>query len=199
MKIVDQSSGLAFEFDDAQWEVWQYDELEDVKKASSKSLTCIDIIGIREGRQLFLIEAKNFKNRREEQIPHIRRQLLEQQDKLQAISRRILENIKDSVLFLCFYSAANQIEDVELWRKLRAFLLDTTKEKHIVFWLELEQSYPGIPKDKLAMTKLVIQQQLEKRLQWIAPASKIVILSSEDGNLIPGLKLQVLEKPPSDN
>lgn len=192
MTLFDKSSGLEFRFDETEWQAWQYDEEFDVSKSGGVGLTCIDIIAIRNQHQLFLIEAKNYRNRPERQLSHIQEQLQPTSDKIIPIGTTIAENVKDSVVFLSFYSLAQTIEKPDFWNSLRSFLLDASKEIHVVFWLELEREYSNIPAGRIHLLKHTLQEQLSNKLRWLTPTGRIVIKSSNDPYPLPGLKVKII-------
>lgn len=191
MTLVDKSSGVAFDFDEKEWQAWQYDEEADVNKAAGAGLTCIDIIAIYRQRQLFLMEAKNYRNRPLPQVSHIEKQLQPNSEKQIPIGAIVAENIKDSIVFLSYYSLLQTIEKPDFWNSIRAFLLDKNKEIHVIFWLELDHTYPNIPKQRLHVLKHTLQEQLSRKLRWLTSTEKIVIKASNDAYPLPGVSISI--------
>lgn len=171
--LVDKSSGLQFEFDDEHWQLFeQYDTHSDVKKAGAKGLSCLDIIGIHQNKRIFLIECKNFKNRPPEESEKIEQRLLMDINKNVPIAEEFLQNIKDSLLFLHFYSPRLQQEH---WSECKSYLLDSQKEIHLVLWLELDHSYPKIPKGRISLIKEIIRSAIVKKTRWLTTDSKVLV------------------------
>ncbi len=171
--LVDEKSGLQFEFEDEQWQLFeQYDTHPNVKKAGSAGLSCIDIIGIHQNKRVFLIECKGFKNRRPEELEKIEQRLLMDSNKIVPIAEEFLQNVKDSLLFLHFYAARLKQEN---WTDCKTYLLDIQKEIHLVLWLELDQSYPKIPKGRISLIKEIIRSAIVKKTKWLTTDSKVLV------------------------
>lgn len=171
--LVDQKSGLQFEFEDEQWQLFeQYDAHPDVKKAGSAGLSCIDIIGIHQNKRVFLIECKDFKNRPPEELKKIEQRLLMDSNQVVPIAEEFLQNVKDSLLFLHFYAARLKQEN---WIDCKAHLLDSQKEIHLVLWLELAHSYPNIKAGHISLIKEIIRSAIVKKMRWLTSESKILV------------------------
>lgn len=188
--LVDKSSGLQFEFDDEQWQLFeQYDANPDVEKAAGLGLSCVDIIGIYQDKRIFLIECKNFKNRPPEESEKIEQRLLMDTNKNVPIAEEFLQNIKDSLLFLHFYSPRLQQEH---WSDCKSYLLDSQKEIHLVLWLELDHSYPKIPKGRISLIKEIIRSAIVKKTRWLTTDSKVLVAGFNE--ILPNAEVQIIHK-----
>lgn len=137
------------------------------------------------------MEAKNYRNRPEPQIPYIEKQLQENMDNIIPIGATVVENIKDSVVFISFYSLLQTVEKPELWNSLRSFLLSQDKEIHVIFWLELEREYPNIPVGRLYLLKHTLQEQLSRKLRWLTLTKRVVVKSANDPYPLPGVNIKI--------
>jgi hypothetical protein len=162
---------LQFDFDPTWTELVKYDEHEAIRKASGKHLTCIDFLGILDNDKVVLIEVKNYKNRPPIQYASIVAKLSPDsqstEDKEAPLIKTIVKNVRDSLLFITFFSKRNQVADAPYWAGMKQKLEDAVNQIHVVLWLELETSYPNLPAKTLLVAKNAILNKLAQRLSWL--------------------------------
>jgi|GEM_PF-3898614 hypothetical protein len=187
--LLDKASGLQFEWDDEVWQFFEsYDAHTDVRGAAAKGLSCIDIIGIHQERRIFLIEAKNFKNRLPEEVVQIEQRLLKDDREVIPIAEEFLQNVKDSLLFLHFYSARLQQDS---WGQCKSFLTNSDKEIFVVLWLELDIAYPNIPKGRISLVKEIIRSTIVKKLRWLTSESKVLVAGFSE--TLPDVEVKIVQ------
>lgn len=174
---------LQFHFDDGWSDLIKYDEHPDVRRASSKSLTCIDFLGIQRDSRVFLIEVKNFKGRPTSQSASIIAKLLpdslSNEDKESPLVKMIVKNVKDSLLFISHYSKRNQLEEADYWSAMSEKIVNLGHEIYVVLWLELDTSYPEYPPEILQVAQKAISDKLAQRLSWL---TKNVIVANRQNH-----------------
>ncbi len=162
---------LKFIFDDSWSEVLHYDTFEDVKKSH---LSCVDFVGVRSDKDVFLFEIKDFKNRPPEQHDSMVSKLLPDSqsthdNKVSPLLKEIVGNVKDSLLFLSLHSRKKILKETEIWLSMRGKIEGQTNQIHVVLWLELDKGYPNLSAREVLSAQNILESKLQQRLSWLTP------------------------------
>jgi hypothetical protein len=172
---------LHFEFDDT-WQVVQYDAepifQQGIKKVQGTH--DVDFVALRAGKQLFLIEVKDFRGYRIQNKKRISNGEL---------ADLVAQKVRDTVAALV--GARRCRPDDETWRQL-ARALEPVHEIRVVLWLE--EDPPSGKRDIRADSRLsILRKDIEKRLSWLDV--RAVVESRSTG--LPGVTVTGLARKPA--
>lgn len=162
-----EESRLTFDFDDEAWSyLLKYDESKDYKnlQESIEDTKAVDFTGVLHKETLALIEVKNFRGYRIENIPRIPELDLE-----------IAQKVRDTLAGIVG-GARNSTNLPETWQNYLSYLQNGHKSVHVVLWLE-EDLPPQLPNEKQQKRMQArggsINSRLKRRLGWLN--AKIIV------------------------
>lgn len=163
---------LAFDFGD-DWQVIKFDEHPDYRKASLmlSGTKGVDFLGIY-GKDLYLIEVKDFRGRKIEDKENL---LLE-----------VAQKMRDTLAcILAFYRTSSS---PECWQPYFDLLRKKETRIKIVFWLEKVAEHKVIRDyryERATSEFSILQNTLKKKLKWLT--SQISVCSQATQNSLPHL------------
>jgi hypothetical protein len=171
---------LHFEFDDT-WQVVQYDAEPILQQGIKKvqGTHDVDFVALRAGKQLFLIEVKDFRGYRIQNKERISNGEL---------ADLVAQKVRDTVAALV--GAQRCSPDNETWRDL-ARALQPGHGVRVVLWLE-EDPPSGRGDIRAISRRSILQKDIEKRLSWLDV--RAVVESRNTG--LPGVTVTGLARKP---
>jgi hypothetical protein len=169
-----EESRLRFNFDDTRWShLLKYDESKDYKNLCEaiEDTKAVDFIGILNREVLSLIEVKNFRGYRIENIP-----------RSSELDLEIAQKVRDTLAGIVG-GARNSTHHKEIWKNYLQFLKDENRTLHIVLWLE-EDTPPRLSPEKSKRQAIAkggtINARLKKRLSWLN--AKVIVANHQLAN-----------------
>ncbi|MBK7873482.1 MAG: hypothetical protein IPJ74_23865 [Saprospiraceae bacterium] len=182
--MIFEESRLCFDFDDENWShLLKYDESKDYENLSEAidDTKAVDFTGVLKNEILSLIEVKNFRGYRIENIPRISELDLE-----------IAQKVRDTLAGV-IGGVRNSTHAKQTWQKYLQFLQDENKPIHVVLWLE-EDAPPRLSPEKsnrkIAAKGGSINARLKKRLGWLN--AKVIVANQINNPYSESLKVTFL-------
>jgi len=176
-----EESGLAFTFGE-RWQVGKLDEHRDYRRGlgTLEGSKAVDFLGILDGRELYLIEVKNFRHYR-----------IENKERLSTgeLALELAQKVRDSLA--CLIGAYHTSDEPDFWQPVVKLLCHQKRKIKIVLWLE--HDLPPSPLARQKVVQLVSKKVFKSRLTWLTSQ---VILESRDGQRLPDLQVSNLPRPP---
>jgi len=161
---------LAFEFSD-NWRVFKLDDHRDYREKIEKvdGTKAVDILGIFNETDLYLIEIKDFRGYR-----------IESKDRLKdgVLAIEIAKKVRDSLA--CIVSAHRTSSDREYWRPFARHLCNPDRGVKVVIWLENDPDPPNLQlrrKARAAISSDVFSQ----KLSWLT--GRVLVCGSDEAHL----------------
>jgi len=135
-------------------------ELEN-EKITINGTQGIDILGVFQNNNLYLVEIKNYKNYR-----------ISNKDKLEnsaeLLATSVGRKVRDSIA--CIVSGKrNSTNDKDLWERVLDILCNQRKNIFVILWLE--EDFISLDKEKIKLYNY--QKTLQGKLKWLTNSSNI--------------------------
>ncbi|HFA51918.1 MAG TPA: hypothetical protein ENJ95_23120 [Bacteroidetes bacterium] len=172
--ITFKESGLKFEFDTGHWSaLMQYDEQKDYKNLNEaiEGTKAVDFIGIWDEKKLVIIEVKNFRGHR---IENLQRVIPKGHDPLAV---EFAKKIRDTMPGI-IGGARNSTHSKEKWKEYLKILADENYQVHAVLWLEEDPPPDSFPDRKQIIMQSTFRKNLKKGLSWLTSRVEVVNINS---------------------
>ena len=149
-------SGLNFTFHSAHWQVKKYDDHPYFTGFSSVGMKGVDFVAIRENKELWLIEVKNYKSNGERVREAKIKASLEQPEKIkEAVEQKFEDTLAGIRAIHTYYKRKNRKrwkwlsrwqkpdQEERFWLQVCELAIDPNRVK-LILWLELDTSYRAL-------------------------------------------------------
>lgn len=161
-----KESGLKFTFDEAHWQVIQFDIDANYRKLADvvRETKAIDFLGVYQTNRLVLFEIKSFRHHRIENKPRL-------EAGAEELTTEIAQKVRDS-LASTIGARRNSVNDEAFWETVAKLFVHPKREILVVSWVE--EDGQSVYRLKLQKQKTSVEiSKLKSKLKWLTPRVNI--------------------------